>query len=67
MPFGVGPRNCIGSRFALMEAKILFYHLLLHFEIVPVEKTDNPLQLVKGNFILAVTNGFWLGLKRRSK
>ncbi|KAJ3645291.1 hypothetical protein Zmor_022957 [Zophobas morio] len=66
LPFGHGPRNCIGSRLALLEAKTLFFYVLSHFEIVPVEKTQIPLVLSKKHIILSAENGFWLGLKRRS-
>ncbi|KAJ8916081.1 hypothetical protein NQ315_004447, partial [Exocentrus adspersus] len=41
-PFGLGPRNCIGSRFALLETKTVFFHILNNFEIVPVEKSAIP-------------------------
>ncbi|KAJ8928365.1 hypothetical protein NQ314_019096 [Rhamnusium bicolor] len=64
MPFGLGPRNCIGSRFALLEIKIVFFFILKHFELVPVEKTQIPLELSKKTFALSAANGFWLGLKR---
>lgn len=30
--FALGPRNCIGQNFALMEAKIVMAYLLLHFK-----------------------------------
>ncbi|KAJ3645297.1 hypothetical protein Zmor_022963 [Zophobas morio] len=66
LPFGSGPRNCIGSRFALLEIKTLFFYILSHFEIVPVEKTQIPLVISKKKFNLTAEKGFWLGLKRRS-
>ncbi|XP_074042639.1 cytochrome P450 9e2-like [Leptinotarsa decemlineata] len=67
MPFGLGPRNCIGSRFALLETKLLVFHLLSHFELIPVEKTQIPLKLSRKTFNLMAEKGFWLGLKRLKK
>lgn len=63
MPFGVGPRMCIGNRFALVEIKALLFNLLLNFEVVPTEKTAIPLVLPKA-FHLIPDGGIWLGLKR---
>lgn len=66
MPFGVGPRNCIGSRFALMEAKVTFVHLLSKFSLVLTNKSEVPLEFKKGLFNLIPKNGFWIGLKKRT-
>lgn len=67
IPFGSGPRNCIGSRFALLESKILFFYILANFEIIPIEKTQIPLKLAKGVFNMNAENGFWMAFKRRNK
>lgn len=66
LPFGSGPRGCIGSRFALMEVKTIFSHLLRKFDIVVTKKTDIPFRLSKKQFTLASENGVWLGLKLRN-
>ncbi|KAF8949002.1 hypothetical protein BGZ46_005247 [Entomortierella lignicola] len=34
-PFLTGPRNCIGSKFALIETKILLYYILTQLEFSP--------------------------------
>uniref|UniRef100_H2Y4V4 Uncharacterized protein n=1 Tax=Ciona savignyi TaxID=51511 RepID=H2Y4V4_CIOSA len=41
-PFGAGPRNCIGMRFALLEIKITFAKLLLKFDLDVCEDTPEP-------------------------
>ncbi|KAK4875635.1 hypothetical protein RN001_012057 [Aquatica leii] len=65
MPFGAGPRNCIGSRFALLEIKLMLVELLQNFEIVPNEKTQIPLKLSKSNFNGIPDDGIWLALQPR--
>ncbi|KAJ8965319.1 hypothetical protein NQ314_004213 [Rhamnusium bicolor] len=66
-PFGLGPRNCIGSRFALLETKIIFFYILQHFELVPVEKSQIPLKISKTSVNMISEGGFWFGLKRIKK
>lgn len=67
IPFGVGPRNCIGSRFALMEVKALFFSLLSNFTIERNNKTEIPLKLKPDVFQHRPVNGVWLTLRPKSK
>nr|XP_002734346.1 PREDICTED: cytochrome P450 3A41-like [Saccoglossus kowalevskii] len=64
MPFGIGPRNCIGMRFALMEAKIALIKVLQKFRLEPCSKTEIPPKLKKGG-LLDAQNGFWLRMTKR--
>uniref|UniRef100_A0A6B2E9E1 Putative cytochrome p450 9b2 n=1 Tax=Phlebotomus kandelakii TaxID=1109342 RepID=A0A6B2E9E1_9DIPT len=66
LPFGVGPRNCIGSRFALVEIKVLLYYLILNFKIEATEKTQIPLKLTKDP-IMKPEKGIWVQLTPRSQ
>ncbi|KAL1488800.1 hypothetical protein ABEB36_014597 [Hypothenemus hampei] len=63
LPFGLGPRSCIGNRFAIMEMKCFLFYVLSKYEIVPTEKTPIPMVLSK-DIQLGSENGFWMGLKR---
>jgi cytochrome P450 len=39
VPFGMGPRICIGKRFALVEAQIILAGLLRRFELAPAGRS----------------------------
>ncbi|CAK1547376.1 unnamed protein product [Leptosia nina] len=66
MPFGIGPRNCIGSRFALCELKMLVYQIILHVELSPSRKTCIPAKLSMESFNLWLEGGHWLNFKIRN-
>ncbi|KAK9308048.1 hypothetical protein QLX08_001781 [Tetragonisca angustula] len=42
LPFGDGPRNCIGSRFAIYQTKVGLIKILQNFRVDPCEKTLIP-------------------------
>ncbi|XP_061079516.1 cytochrome P450 3A40-like isoform X1 [Conger conger] len=45
MPFGFGPRNCIGMRFALLVMKVVVVMLLQNFDMETCKETQLPLEL----------------------
>jgi cytochrome P450 len=44
LPFGAGPRNCIGMRFALIEIKICMAHLIRRYRFYRCPQTDVPIE-----------------------
>nr|QZM07460.1 cytochrome P450 monooxygenase CYP9EK5 [Lasioderma serricorne] len=65
LPFGVGPRNCIGSRFALLEIKVYFFRVLSKFSFVFTKNTKLPIKLENVGFHMRPKGGFQMGLKKR--
>nr|QEP99754.1 cytochrome P450 monooxygenase CYP9A78-like protein [Glyphodes pyloalis] len=66
MPFGLGPRNCIGSRFALCEVKVMVYQLLRVLEVSPCPRTCIPSRLAENTMSLRLAGGHWLRFSPRS-
>lgn len=60
LPFGAGPRNCIGSRYALMEIKAIICHLLRNFVVQRTAKTPKELIFPANSFTMLPGEGFWL-------
>ncbi|XP_055683654.1 probable cytochrome P450 6a14 [Lutzomyia longipalpis] len=63
LPFGEGPRNCIGKRFGIIEVKIGLAMLLSKFKIKPTPKTPIPMQYDPAVTILTPKGGMWLKLE----
>lgn len=64
LPFGGGPRKCVGDQFALMESTIALAMLLQKFD-VELKGSPDSVELVTGATI-HTKNGLWCRLKNRS-
>ncbi|XP_035516593.1 cytochrome P450 3A30-like [Morone saxatilis] len=45
LPFGVGPRNCIGMRFAVVMVKLALVEVLQNYSFSVCEETEIPLKM----------------------
>ncbi|XP_063068172.1 cytochrome P450 3A40-like isoform X2 [Engraulis encrasicolus] len=45
MPFGLGPRNCIGMRYALLLMKLILVRVLQNFTMESCKETQIPVEL----------------------
>ena len=64
LPFGAGPRNCIGMRFALMEAKLGIAQIVRRFRFFRTEETAVPLQF-RPFFRLTSAKKLVVGIEKR--
>lgn len=62
---GYGSRFCIGARLVPFQTKLVLFHLLLKYRLLPTEKTVVPFELHKASFSQFSANGYWLGLNPR--
>jgi cytochrome P450 len=61
LPFGDGPRICIGANFAIQEAVIILSTLLARFRFTPIPGRDpKPVMILT----LRPEGGVWLGIER---
>ncbi|XP_072756838.1 cytochrome P450 6a2-like isoform X2 [Anoplolepis gracilipes] len=60
LPFGDGPRNCIGARFAVYQIKIGLIKILQNYKVETCEKTQIPYICDPKAFILSPLDGIYL-------
>ncbi|CAI5664810.1 unnamed protein product [Oreochromis niloticus] len=66
LPFGAGPRNCVGMRLAQLEIKMALVRLFHSFSIVACSETKVPLEL-KSSSTLGPKNGIFVKITRRDQ
>lgn len=60
LPFGEGPRICIGMRFGKMQALVGLAVLLKNFKFSVCEKSQIPIRFDKNNFLCSAEKGVYL-------
>jgi len=63
LPFGDGPRNCIGMRFGKMESKIGLVLLLKNFKFSNCSKTQIPIELKWKSLAVLQPAKLWLNIE----
>nr|AZR39453.1 cytochrome P450 [Agasicles hygrophila] len=64
MPFGEGPRSCIGQRFGLTQIKVGIANIINNFKLTFNAKTKFPLKFDPHYIMLDAIGGLWVDFKK---
>jgi cytochrome P450 family 6 len=68
LPFGEGPRICIGMRFGLVETKLGLAKLLMNYKFtLDRSKTSDPLKISPTAFVLTPAERIYLNIEKITK
>ncbi|RZC34351.1 p450 domain containing protein [Asbolus verrucosus] len=67
MPFGLPPRNCIGSKFAMVSMKVVLSTILRNFRVVSCQYRSIEEIKFRINILIKATNGYGITLESRLK
>lgn len=59
MPFGDGPRNCIGLRFGMLETKIAVAVIIREFKLSRTKNTCNPMMIDPKTVVAVPKDAIW--------
>ncbi|XP_046971680.1 probable cytochrome P450 6a14 [Vanessa cardui] len=64
MPFGEGPRKCLGLRQGYIQSKLALVKLLHNYELLLDDRTQVPTEIKVSSLACAAEGGVWLRLKK---
>ncbi|KOC64924.1 Cytochrome P450 9e2 [Habropoda laboriosa] len=64
LPFGEGPRICVGMRMAMLQVKAGLATLLRSYKIELSPKTKSPIKLSPSYFLTSPVGGIWVYLSK---
>nr|WDY85979.1 cytochrome P450 6HW28 [Pagiophloeus tsushimanus] len=64
IPFGEGPRMCLGLRFGMMQSKVGLVSLVSNYNFTLSKKTALPLKMQRNSFITTATGGIWVNITK---
>lgn len=64
LPFGEGPRMCVGMRMALLQMKACLSTLLKSYKLELSKKTQLPLELSSVSIMTAPVGGLWVYISK---
>ncbi|XP_066259573.1 probable cytochrome P450 6a13 [Euwallacea similis] len=64
IPFGEGPRMCLGLRFGMMQTKAGLVSLLRNYNFSLNKKTPLPIKTQRDTVITTVAGGIWVDITR---
>nr|XP_023014655.1 cytochrome P450 6a8-like [Leptinotarsa decemlineata] len=64
IPFGAGPRICIGERFGIMQVKLALANIILKYRVTLDKKTITPIRLLPSPMVPVVDGGVWVNFEK---
>ncbi|KAJ8718432.1 hypothetical protein PYW08_002669 [Mythimna loreyi] len=62
LPFGLGPRNCIGMRFGKLQSRLCIVKILSKFSVEPSKNTDRNLKVAPHRVLIGPEGGIRLNI-----
>lgn len=64
LPYGGGPRKCMGYKFGLLQVKLAIVRILRNYKLSVNCKTKQPLDFIPRRLEVDVREGIWLDARR---